>query len=114
VRDVFQLFDARLVRMLDEDNPTFDNWNQDETAIAAGYAQQDPEQVADELAAAAGQFVARLRSLRPDQLDRQGRRSDGAEFTVRTFGQYFLHDVVHHLWDVTGQQDGVESLVERP
>lgn len=112
VRDVFQVFDARLVRMLTEDEPTFDNWDQDETALATHYAQQDPDSVAEELASAAGQFVNRLRSLTPDQLDRRGRRSDGAEFTVRTFAQYFLHDVVHHLWDVTGQQDGVESLVE--
>jgi len=32
--------------------------------------------------------------------DRRGRRSDGSEFTVETLGQYHLHDVVHHLWDV--------------
>ena len=29
---------------------------------------------------------------------------------MATFVQYFLHDVVHHLWDVTGQQDGTASL----
>ena len=29
---------------------------------------------------------------------------------VTTFAQYFLHDVVHHLWDVTGQQDATTSL----
>jgi hypothetical protein len=37
-------------------------------------------------------------------------RSDGAVFTVETFLQYFLHDVIHHLWDVTGQQDATASL----
>jgi len=110
VRDVYELFDARLVLMLLEDNPTFDNWDQDETAIADQYAEQDPDQVAEQLAAAAERFVARLRALEEPQLERRGRRSDGAEFTVATFSQYFLHDVIHHLWDVTGQQDGVESL----
>lgn len=110
VRDVFLLFDARLALMLVEDEPTFDNWDQDETAIAEGYSEQDPDQVADELAEAAQRFVARLTALEPSQLGRRARRSDGAEFTVRTFAQYFLHDVIHHLWDVTGQQDGVESL----
>ncbi|MET1008157.1 MAG: DinB family protein [Propionibacteriaceae bacterium] len=110
VRDVYELFDARLVLMLVEDNPTFDNWDQDETAVADNYAEQDPDQVAEQLAAAAAQFVARLRALEEPQLERRGRRTDGAEFTVRTFSQYFLHDVIHHLWDVTGQQDGVESL----
>jgi hypothetical protein len=110
VRDVFWTFDARLALMLVEDEPTFENWDQDETAIADHYAEQDPDQVADQLAEAAATFVARLRALEPSQLDRRGRRSDGAEFTVTTIAQYFLHDVIHHLWDVTGQQDGVESL----
>ena len=34
---------------------------------------------------------------------RTGIRSDGAAFTVDTFARYFLHDPVHHLWDVTGE-----------
>ncbi|HET6968280.1 MAG TPA: DinB family protein, partial [Ornithinibacter sp.] len=29
-----------------------------------------------------------------------GHRSDGSEFTVLTLGQYGLHDLAHHLWDV--------------
>ena len=37
VRDVFRLFDMRLHRMLDEDDPTFSNWDQDETAVADRY-----------------------------------------------------------------------------
>jgi hypothetical protein len=111
VRDVFRRFDRRLTSMLDTDNPVFENWDQDQTAIEERYAEQDPEVVAEELEAAAQVLVTKIRALRPDQLQRRGRRSDGAEFTVVTLLQYFLHDVVHHLWDVTDQQDGVESLV---
>jgi hypothetical protein len=29
-----------------------------------------------------------------------GFRSDGAQFTVESFGRYLLHDPIHHLWDV--------------
>ena len=29
-----------------------------------------------------------------------GVRSNGSEFTVLTLGQYGLHDLRHHLWDV--------------
>lgn len=105
VRDVYQLFDARLALMLVEDNPTFESWNQDEAAIAADYKSQDPDRVAAELQTAAEAFVARLRGLTEDQYERRGRRDDGAEFTVITFCQYFLHDVIHHLWDVTGQTE---------
>ena len=110
VRDVFRLFDARLVQMLSEDNPTFAYWNQDETAINERYGEQDPEVVADELEAAAQRFVDRIQSLTPEQYNRRSIRSDGAEFTIATFLQYFLHDVIHHLWDVTGQQDAAASL----
>jgi hypothetical protein len=110
VRDVYRLFDARLAQMLSEDTPTFANWDQDETAIAGQYSEQDPEVVADELEAAAQRFVARIQALKPDQYSRRGIRSDGKEFTVLTFIQYFLHDVIHHLWDVTGQQDAAASL----
>jgi DinB superfamily len=110
VRDVFRLFDTRLSTMLTQDDPTFANWDQDETAIRERYFEQDPEVVADELDEAAQQMVDHIRALRPEQLGRTGRRSDGSEFTVVTLLQYFLHDVVHHLWDVTGQQDAAASL----
>jgi hypothetical protein len=110
VRDVYRVFDGRLAQMLAEDEPTFANWDQDETAIQERYAEQDPEVVADELEAAAEAFVTRLSSVQPDQLQRKGRRSNGSEFTVTSLSQYFLHDVIHHLWDVTGQQDGGASL----
>jgi hypothetical protein len=110
VRDVFRIFDARLMLMLAEDDPTFANWDQNETAIKERYAEQDPEVVADELEAAAQTMVDHIRALRPDQLGRTGRRSNGSEFTVLTLLQYFLHDVIHHLWDVTGQPDAAASL----
>ena len=110
VRDVFRLFDQRLMLMLSEDDPQFANWNQDETALQERYGEQDPEVVADELETAAGALAGHVNALRPEQLSRTGRRSDGSEFTVVTLLQYFLHDVVHHLWDVTGQQDAAASL----
>ena len=46
VRDVYRLFDGRLRAMLTEDDPQFANWDQDETAIAERYAEQDPATVA--------------------------------------------------------------------
>jgi hypothetical protein len=102
VRDVFRLFDQRLALMLDEDEPRFANWDQDETAIADRYAEQDPATVAHELAAAAAAIAASFAAVEGDQWQRRGVRSDGAEFTVETFAYYFVHDPVHHLWDVRG------------
>ncbi len=102
VRDVFVLFGERIELMLDQDDPQFANWNQDDTALEHDYAAQDPVTVADELVAA-GDVIARIfDSVADDSWDRSGRRSDGSSFTVATLGQYFLHDVVHHLHDVQG------------
>ena len=42
VRDVFRLYDQRLELMLGQDDPLFPNWDQDETAVADRYAEQDP------------------------------------------------------------------------
>ena len=100
VRDVFRLFDMRLHRMLDEDDPTFANWNQDETADAERYGEQDPTVVGRELVAAGDQIADSFAAVTVEQLGRTGTRSDGARFTVETFARYLIHDPVHHLWDV--------------
>ena len=100
VRDVFRIFDERLRLMLETDDPRFVNWDQDATAVEQRYDLQDPATVSDELVAAGTGFAARWDTVRPDQLDRGGTRSDGAEFTVESFGLYFLHDPIHHVDDV--------------
>ena len=100
VRDVYVLFAERVELMLDEDDPQFANWDQDETAVEQDYGSQDPAVVAEELVAA-GDVVARVfDNVADDSWDRTGRRSDGSTFTVATLGQYFIHDIVHHLHDV--------------
>jgi hypothetical protein len=102
VRDVFRLYDYRLGLMLSEDDPLFPNWDQDETAVSEKYGEQHPAMVAAQLSEAAGALADRFAAVSGDQWLRKGRRSDGAAFTVETFGRYFLHDPVHHLYDVTG------------
>jgi hypothetical protein len=100
VRDVFRLFDTRLGLMLSTYDPLFANWDQDETAVAERYGEQDPTVVAVELLAAGDAVAASFAAVEGDQWERPGRRSDGAAFTVRSFGRYFVHDPVHHLHDV--------------
>lgn len=100
VRDVFRVCDRRLTLMLTQDDPPFDNWDQDATAVAEKYGEQDPETVAGELTAAGERIASRFDQVTPGQLERTGRRSDGAAFTVASFGRYVLHDVVHHLHDI--------------
>ena len=101
VRDVFRIYDYRLGLMLTEDDPLFPNWDQDETAVSDRYGEQDPSRVTRELTEAADALADRFAGVGGDQWQRPGRRSDGAAFTVETFGRYFIHDPVHHLYDLT-------------
>ena len=102
VRDVFRIFNTRLGLMLREDDPLFANWDQDATAAAERYNEQDPATVATELAAAGVSVADAFAAVPRVDRGRTGRRSDGARFTVTTLAQYFIHDPVHHLHDVTG------------
>lgn len=100
VRDVHRVFDERLRRMLEEDAPTFADWDQDATAREDRYAAQEPAVVAAEQAEACDAVVARYLSVGEADRERPGLRSNGSTFTVTTLGRYHLHDVVHHLHDV--------------
>ncbi len=100
VRDVFRIFRTRLALLLDEDDPTFANWDQDATAIEDRYIDQEPAVVADEITEAASALADAFDAVIGEQWERTGGRSDGARFSVDTLGRYLLHDPVHHVWDV--------------
>jgi hypothetical protein len=101
VRDVYRLFATRLNLMRTQDDPLFPNWDQDETAVADCYAEQDPATVGGELVAAGDAIALAFESVPDDEWSRTGRRSDGAVFTIDSFARYFMHDSVHHVHDVT-------------
>ena len=100
VRDVFRLYDERLALMLEQDDPTFANWDQDVTAVEDRYGDQDPALVVADLGVAGDRLADSFAAVSGEQWQRTGGRSDGARFTVDTFARYLLHDPVHHLWDV--------------
>ncbi|HEV7146045.1 MAG TPA: DinB family protein [Pedococcus sp.] len=100
VRDVCRVFEDRVRLMLEQDDPQFANWNQDETALAEQYGTQDPATVGAELRVAAARTSTAFGTVGEEQWGRRGRRSNGTAFTVLTLGQYFLHDLAHHLFDV--------------
>lgn len=102
VRDVLRLYNERLLLMLTADGPRYANWDQDATAVASRYAEQDPAAVAGSLREAADVIAARFEDVSGSQWQRTGSRSDGARFTIESFARYFIHDVIHHLYDVTG------------
>lgn len=100
VRDVFALYDFRLKMMLDEDDPTYPNWDQNITAIEKRYDEQDPAHVLNELRHEAQVLSEHFDGLSDADWTRTGTRSDGARFTIESFGRYLIHDPVHHVNDV--------------
>jgi DinB family protein len=100
VRDVFVLYHERLELMLDSHDPTFANWDQDATAVADAYNDQDPIAVAPALTAAGTRLADRLDGVAGPDWQRTGHRGDGASFTVDSFVRYMIHDPLHHLHDV--------------
>ncbi|NHA68580.1 DinB family protein [Phycicoccus flavus] len=100
VRDVCRLFDERTRLVLEEDDPTFANWDQDETAVAQGYGEQDPAVVAHEVDAAADAWSRTVADVPDDAWERPATRSNGSRFDLLGLVRYGLHDLAHHLQDV--------------
>ena len=86
--------------MLDQDDPAYDDWDQNATAVEDRYDRYRPEDVAGQVVKAAETLASKFDGVSGDQWKRGGLRSDGAVFTVETFARYLIHDPVHHLWDV--------------
>ena len=102
VRDVHQIFRERLELMLAENDPAFANWDQDASALAERYWEQDPAVVATEVTETGEALADAYSRVGDDQWDRTGVRSNGSTFTVESLGRYVLHDLHHHVWDVRG------------
>ena len=60
---MYRIFDQRLMLMLEQDDPAFPNWDQDATAVADRYQDQDPGVVAGQLAEAGDRIASRFAGL---------------------------------------------------
>jgi DinB superfamily len=100
VRDVNRIFAQRVTLMLTQDDPLFDNWDQDQTALEERYDLAEPATVEAELRATAAAVADTYAGVGAHQWGRSGRRSNGSVFTVDTIARYHVHDLVHHLHDV--------------
>lgn len=101
VRDVYRINLQRLRWMLTEESPMFPNWDQGPSAIEGRYDLLDPGELAAQLRHDGEAIAAAFDSVDGAEWNRTAMRSDGAEFTVESFARYFLHDPIHHIWDVS-------------
>ncbi len=99
VADVMDLFQERIFLMVSEDHPTFASWDPD--AASVEYHRRSPEQVASILRGASNRLGDVFESMAPHLWDRTGQRGDGTAFTVLSLSRYFMHDNLHHLYDIT-------------
>ncbi|KAA0023025.1 DinB family protein [Antrihabitans cavernicola] len=102
VRDANGIFRDRLALMLAQDDPPFANWDQDATAVEGRYNDLDPAVVGRELVSSTDALADAFAAVPADLRTRSGRRSDGSSFTVESLARYFVHDPIHHLFDVSG------------
>lgn len=99
-RDVLTVMRGRLELMLARDGAAFASWDQDAAAVEAAYHLQDPARVAQEYAEEVDLTARTLDAVSGGQWERRGSRA-GTEFTVATLAVYLLHDIEHHVHDVT-------------
>lgn len=90
----------RLDLMLEEDGVTFPGWDQDAAAAEEPYHEEDPGAVALEYAQEIDVTAAEFDAVESDEWAHRGSRA-GTAFTVETLAIYLLHDIEHHLYDVT-------------
>jgi hypothetical protein len=114
VRDLLVLCDSRLDLMLTQDDPVFANWDQDKAVVTGRYGEQPPDRIAAEIAAAAVASANRFEQIGAGQWQCAGRRGDGVNYTVETFGRNLVHEVIHHLYDVTGVPYGGQGQKPPP
>ena len=106
VVDVHEVMRERLRLILSAagEPARFPNWDQDAAAIDHDYAGRSVPQLQRELTAAATAAAQAWMSPQGQQWQWPAERSNGSRFTTMTLGQYYAHDLVHHVWDVTGTQ----------
>ena len=76
VRDVLRICSVRNRLIRAEDNPSFPNWDQDETALTERYWEQDPATVAAEVVTAGEENAAAWSDVAEPEWQRPGTRSN--------------------------------------
>ncbi|MGH9138381.1 MAG: DinB family protein [Acidimicrobiales bacterium] len=104
VRDVLLVMRDRFVVGLVEDVPSFMPMYRDERVQLGLYGAVTAEDLAGELAASAAMFGRLFDAIDPSQLGREVHYGwpEPAQRSLLWMGQQVVHEVEHHLGDITG------------
>ncbi len=100
VRDVLRVFRERSRAMVAEPGVDFGWWDHEAAVTDDAYNDQDPAQVAADVADGATRYATLLRGLDADQWRARGERRGGEIFTVESLARYGLHEAKHHQLDI--------------
>ena len=103
VRDVLRVQGERLALALRIDDPEFTPMGREERAVLDAYNEQDPQVVLSELTRAADDLALAFAALSPSQWTRSGIYNwpTVGSRTVLWLGRHTVHEVEHHLLDLT-------------
>lgn len=101
-RDLVRVLGERIAVMLEEEGAPFADYDGEAEAVRQEFWNNDPAEVAREIADNTEATLAVLGKASGEDWERTGLRGDGKPFTVTQLSRYLLHDVEHHLHDVAG------------
>ena len=100
VRDVFDVYDERVRRVLNEDRPELVSMQRDERAVRDRYNEQDPATVTGQLAVNADRLAQTFTGVGEDAWDRVGLQPSAGERDLRWMAGNVVHEGNHHLLDI--------------
>jgi hypothetical protein len=115
VRDVLRVQGERLALALRTDGPEFVPMGREERVVLDAYNAQDPQTVLTDLTTAANDLARAFGALSPPQWSRTGIYTwpTVESRTILWLGRHTVHEVEHHLMDLT-RDDDVRRIVEPP
>lgn len=107
VRDVLQVQRERVNLALRFDRPAFEPMQRERRVVEGRYIDADPVTLIDEIEQAANQLAALLDGLSANEWTRYGIYNwpEPAERTVVWIGRHTVHELAHHLLDLSRSVD---------
>ena len=111
IRDSIAINERRFQRIVDEDEPQIQSWDQEEAAVRAAYNSEDLDQVLDQMASGRGRTIELLRGLDDSQWQRAGLHSDPqwGRITIEFLANHLREHDREHLADLRRAAQGSSS-----